>query len=472
MKRPIKSIFAALLIVLLLIPSFAHAEGDYEEGDGWVYRDGELTITSNYGLINFLYHEEEMLADPKHKHTVEDVDRTVIGKDVTDIVIDYYIDGYHVSSTTVEEGNQSYIIDNGWIVNQKTNTLFGAANVKQNRLRSVINDLPTYIEHIGMYAFSECRALREITIPKGVLSIGESSFYRCDSMESVDLPLGTISIGITAFSGCTALIHIDIGDEINYIGAAAFNACFHLEPLPLYNTKVDTIYGNSFWGWDQLQSVEFPPTLRMVENQAFTKSDNLTSLIFNSDQLIIENGAFCYCENVRKLIFTKGKPTSIGDSLFGETEKTPDGKSFITRFYDPNGKTIPYPTLFYTAAYADEWAPNGETEWNGYPIEEISQDELNAILAEARGEPAPTPIATAAPLASNSSALAQKGTSTDHASLFGVLLAGLIALVGAAVAVVVVRIKKSWRKKATMQPEQDCGDHARDERNSHDRPEQ
>ena len=449
MIRSMERVFLILVIVLLLLPSFALAEGDYEQGDGWVYKNGELTIMDNRGLINFLYHEEEMLADPNHKHTVGDVNRVIIGKNVTNIVIDYYIGDCNPSYTTVEEGNQSYVIDNGWVVNKTTNTLFGAANVKRNKTRSVIDDLPTYIEHIGMYAFSDCTALNEITIPDSVVGIGESSFDGCNSLESITLPNGVSSIGIAAFSGCTNLTQMGFGDEINYIGTAAFDACFHLEPLPLYKIKIDTVFGNSFWGCDTFQTVEFPPTLRKVEDQAFTKSDNLTSLIFNSDQVIIEDGAFCYCENVKKLIFTKGKPTSIGDSLFGENEKTSDGKSFITRFYDPNGKIIPYPTLFYTAAYADEWACNGETEWNGYPIEEISQDELNAILAEARGEPAPTSIATAASAATaeltNSEAQTEQANNFDT-PLIGVLLAGLIVLVVVAVVVVSVRVRRKDAK--------------------------
>ena len=205
--------------------------------------------------------------------------------------------------------------------------------------------------------------------------------------------------------------------------------------------------------------------MRKVEDQAFTKSDNLTSLIFNSDQVIIEDGAFCYCENVRKLIFTKGKPTSIGNSLFGEKERTADGKSFITRFYDPNGKIIPYPTLFYTAAYADEWAPNGETEWHGYPIEEISQDELNAILAEARGEPAPTSIATAASAAT--AELTDSETQTEQAStadtpLVWVLVAGLIVLIVVAVVVVGVRVRRSRRGEPAVKTEQERSNRTQD----------
>ncbi len=144
---------SALLAIILLMLLFSLAESDYEEGDGWVYRDGELKITTNNGLINFLYHEFDMIGDPQHKHSAADVDRAVIGKDVTDIIIDYFIGDYNPSTTSVEEENDTFIIDDVWVINQQTKTLFGAANVKENKTRSVIDDIPAYIEHIGMYAF-------------------------------------------------------------------------------------------------------------------------------------------------------------------------------------------------------------------------------------------------------------------------------------------------------------------------------
>ena len=212
--------------------------------------------------------------------------------------------------------------------------------------------------------------------------------------------------------------------------------------------QLDTIYGNSFWGCDTFQTVEFSPSLRLVENQAFAHCSKLTSLIFNSDQLILENGAFDACENVRKLVFTQGAPISIGRSLFGEDERTPDGKSFITRLYDPNGKVIPYPTLYYTAAYANEWAPNGETEWNGYPIQQISQEELDAILAEARGEAAP--VVSASPVPTEASQTETPAPDESVSKPTSVMGAGTILLpaIGiAAIAIVVIVILSKQKAK-------------------------
>ncbi len=167
-------------------------------------------------------------------------------------------------------------------------------------------------------------------------------------------------------------------------------------------------------------------------------------MIFNSDQLTIEDGAFASCENIEKLIFTKGKPTSIGHSLFGETEKTSDGKGFIVHYYEESDKIIPYPTLYYTAAYASEWAPNGETEWNGYPIQQISQEELEALLAQARGKTASaevTPSPTPLPESTQKSSGANVEPSEDDGWVAKALVLAIV-MVGVAIAVLFVRKKK------------------------------
>ena len=169
--------------------------------------------------------------------------------------------------------------------------------------------------------------------------------------------------------------------------------------------------------------------------------ENLNTFIFNSDQLIIENGAFAHCENVRKLIFTKGKPISIGTTMFDEDGETPDGKSYITYFYDTNGEVFPYPTLCYTAAYASEWAPNGETEWNGYPIQQISPEELEALLAEARGKTAPAEVTPSPTPLPESTQKPSADTSADDGWVSKTLVLAIV-MIGVAIAVLFVRKKK------------------------------
>ncbi|HWR30384.1 MAG TPA: hypothetical protein VN631_11200, partial [Negativicutes bacterium] len=109
---------------------------------------------------------------------------------------------------------------------------------------------------------------------------------------------------------------------------------------------------------------------------------------------------------------------------------------------------FPYPTLYYTEAYAAEWAPNGETEWNGYPIQQISQAELDAVLAEARGEEvlsAATPAPTAAPSPTVAPDAVYPSPAQEASLLDGWMIAAIAAVVLAA-GVVVVGAVRSRRK--------------------------
>ncbi|MBA4347535.1 MAG: hypothetical protein C0413_01630, partial [Clostridiales bacterium] len=102
-----------------------------------------------------------------------------------------------------------------------------------------------------------------------------------------------------------------------------------------------------------------------------------------------------------------------------------------------------------TAAYAGEWAPNGETEWNGYTIQQISQMELDAILAEARGEELPVATASPAPTAAQqTNAPVPEETMVDTAPAMGIETILLIAIgtVAVAVAVVVIARKRKVEK--------------------------
>ena len=136
--------------------------------------------------------------------------------------------------------------------------------------------------------------------------------------------------------------------------------------------------------------------------------------------------------------------------MFDETEKTPDGKSYISNSYERRGEIIPYPTLYYTAAYANEWSPNGETEWNGYPIQQISQEELDMILAEARGEAATesvtlSPAPSLSPTTVPASTLQPDATTADASAVDGwiVVVAAVATIAAGTIVFSLMRKKKN-----------------------------
>ena len=383
-----KTTFLFLTIVFILFPFSSLAESDYEEGDGWYFQDGTLAITENHGLKDFISNfENSETGEWKYQHSILDVDCLVIGKNVTDLTNEVYEWGQITpTKTTIESGNSSFVILDGWVVNTKTKTLYGAADVVSMQSRTLIDDIPDQVEHIGDGAFFNFREFTSMSIPKNVVSIGERSFMWCISLVSIEFPEKLRSIGSQAFEGCDRLNQVLLNQGIGYVGSSAFSCCTSIETAIIRNTNLKTISSDQFGACYKLQIMELPESIIKIEELAFRICYNLNLLVINSSNVVVGNNAFCHCDDFNRIIFTKGTPKFFGDTLFDETGKTPDGKSYISNSSNRRGEAIPYPTLYYTASYADEWAPNGETEWNGYTIQQISQEELDAILAEARGE--------------------------------------------------------------------------------------
>ena len=448
-----KRILLVLLALLMLTaPALSLAESDYEEGDGWVYQDGTLTITENGGLKDFISNDQdEQTGVWKYQHTPWQVDDLEIGNNVTELSIEECgWSRFTPSSITIEPGNTCFIIDNGWVVNKKTNTLFSASNLANKGSIESIDNIPEYIEHIGAHAFYDYEYIKHVTIPQSVVSIGDYAFDSCKALQSALFPRDLQSIGTSAFYGCQSLEKIQLGAEVNDIGTYAFGWCPALSSVDIRETKVDILRDSFIEAGDQLKSLELPDTVKHIEARAIDICTGLETILIHSDGIIVDNSAFRFCDNLKRIIFTAGKPSDWGNCLFEETGPSSDGKGYISSSHAHSGEIIPYPTLYYTAAYASEWAPNGETEWNGYPIQQISQEELDAILAEARGEAAPesvtlSPAPTHAPTLTPASTSQPDATSAGSSALDGwMVVAAAVAAIAVGVSVFsLVRKKKN-----------------------------
>ena len=69
------------------------------------------------------------------------------------------------------------------------------------KISSTLN-IPEGCEHIGGYAFWECRWLKKVVIPESVEEIGISAFRGCKSLEKVVIPESVEKIRDCAFDGC------------------------------------------------------------------------------------------------------------------------------------------------------------------------------------------------------------------------------------------------------------------------------
>ena len=83
-------------------------------------------------------------------------------------------------------------------------------------------------ETIGYNAFSSCSSLRRLIVPSSVRIIEERAFSECIALTDADLPKGLEMMGEVAFAACASFRRIVIPLKDNMIGYNLFDECVTL----------------------------------------------------------------------------------------------------------------------------------------------------------------------------------------------------------------------------------------------------
>ncbi len=148
------------------------------------------------------------------------------------------------------------------------------------KLKTVKLSEDSQLKLIVDYAFANCSSLTSITIPNGVIWIGERAFSGCSSLTSITIPNGVTSIGKSAFSGCSSLTSIIIPNEVTSIGKSAFSGCTSLASITIPD-GVTSIERGAFRGCSSLASITIPDSVTNIGEWAFRGCSSLTSIIFD-----------------------------------------------------------------------------------------------------------------------------------------------------------------------------------------------
>jgi hypothetical protein len=89
-------------------------------------------------------------------------------------------------------------------------TAFGSSALEE------IN-LPSSLKHIYMFAFSDCKNLKSIVLPEGLLTLGDMAFMYDSSIEEINLPSTLTSLGGGCFTG-TSIRSITIPGSVKALG--------------------------------------------------------------------------------------------------------------------------------------------------------------------------------------------------------------------------------------------------------------
>ncbi|KAL7720929.1 Leucine rich repeat protein bspa family [Entamoeba marina] len=93
-------------------------------------------------------------------------------------------------------------------------------------------DIPSTVNSIGRYCFSDCTSLSYINIPMNVTSIGNFCFSNCYSLKCIDIPSTVVSVGDYCFNCCYSLTKINVQSPSISFGNFCFGGCCNLDNIP------------------------------------------------------------------------------------------------------------------------------------------------------------------------------------------------------------------------------------------------
>ncbi len=170
------------------------------------------------------------------------------------------------------------------------------------------------VTSISQWAFNECRALTNVTIPNSVTIIEDSAFYGCKNLTDITIPDSVTSIGAYAFAGCESLTSITIPDGITSIEYATFNNCQKLKSVVLPNS-ITRIDGDAFSSCYRLKSITIPNGVTSIGDYTFAYCERLTDVTIPDSVVSIGDYAFLSCYGLESITISNNV-TSIGDYAF------------------------------------------------------------------------------------------------------------------------------------------------------------
>lgn len=204
----------------------------------------------------------------------------------------------------------------------------------------------TPVTRIEDNAFSGCKGITEITIPKSIKEIGKEAFSDCTRIKTIYYnatsvidqeeysnvfknagtnPNNTkLVIGATvehipnllfANSGITDIVFEDNG-ACKTIGERAFSECSRIQTVSFgKNSKLTHIKYAAFSGCTSLESVLIPDSLIFIEDYAFWGGESLETVSFGKGLQSLGNFAFQNCVKIESISLPSGVK-SIGHSAF------------------------------------------------------------------------------------------------------------------------------------------------------------
>ncbi|HFI0577647.1 TPA: leucine-rich repeat protein [Streptococcus suis] len=237
-------------------------------------------------------------------------------------------------------------------------------------------DLPDTLEYIADYAFSGTGSLASIDLPASVKQIGYSAFYD-SGLTSINLPANLESIGNSAFYS-TRLSEVKLPASLKNLGWGAFSHIDSLKKVEVNSNIATSHYSNSWFSpfaSSPLTDVTIKDGVTVVADRMFEGQSGITSLTLPSSLLEVSPYAFTGI-GIESLILPAGlqklgthsfarssnlKSVTIPSSLVEGDGAFIDSKSLVNISLAP-GTTKIIDGLFRGTGFSEFTIPEGITE--------------------------------------------------------------------------------------------------------------
>lgn len=192
------------------------------------------------------------------------------------------------------------------------------------------------VTSIGKFAFYNCSAITDVTLPDTITTINENAFNNCQAMVNIKLPSKLQKIGKSAFEKCFSINELIIPVKVKtateimgyqgcankvvfeegrfYIPAGIFRNAQGIKAVAMYK-GVNQIKKQAFMGCSSLKKITSPTTLKKINKEAFKGCTVLSKYSIKPSLYYIGHEAFRDCESLESLVLNK-TVTVIGKDAF------------------------------------------------------------------------------------------------------------------------------------------------------------
>lgn len=216
------------------------------------------------------------------------------------------------SEFTVEQGNTTVRVEDGVLYNFAMTKLLAFPKAKKIEGKLII---PATVTDIPAYAFYNNLQLTDVKLPDGLKTLNEGVFCWCENLRTAELPAGLLSIEKEAFYRCGSLTKVNIPAAIRQISERTFYYCTSLAEISWPDSLTD-IQDYAFYECQRIRNVSAHLSkVQHIGKSAFQGCTSIRTLDLGESLCFLGDAAFLGCTSLQ-WITLPGSLSTIGERCF------------------------------------------------------------------------------------------------------------------------------------------------------------